>query len=358
MLEVQYESVVEDIETQARRILDYCGLPWDPRCIAFHETHRPVRTASVDQVRRPIYRSSLQRWKPYKSQLGPLIEALASDPTAEPEGAPAAMPAPTPRIGAMSLAGEDLLPRALRAHREGKLVMADKLYRRILEITPGDVSASQLLGVVRAQQRRFTEAEPLLLRAATADPANADAQNNLGNVLLELGRPLEAAERFRRAIAAQAASFPTPITISAMRSAGWTSPTPRSPPIGRRSSCSPAIATRCSISPTCCAGPSSPRRHRASGAPSVAPSARWRGPWPCSPPCCTRPGVWPRPSTHFDRALALNPRLAGVHYNRVRMTTVRPDDPQLSGDAGAGGPRPGAERDRPQPAAHGPGKGL
>ena len=98
------------------------------------------------------------------------------------------MPAPTPRIGAMSLAGEDLLPRALRAHREGKLVMADKLYRRILEITPGDVSASQLLGVVRAQQRRFTEAEPLLLRAATADPANADAQNNLGNVLLELGR--------------------------------------------------------------------------------------------------------------------------------------------------------------------------
>src|SRR5262249_45537033 len=57
MVEVQYEAVADDIETQARRILDYCGLPWDSCCIAFHQTDRLVRTASADQVRRPIYRS-------------------------------------------------------------------------------------------------------------------------------------------------------------------------------------------------------------------------------------------------------------------------------------------------------------
>src|SRR5262249_20002108 len=69
MLEVQYEAVVENIEAEARRILDYCGLAWDPSCIAFHQTDRLVRTASVDQVRQPLYRTSLQRWRRSEAQL-------------------------------------------------------------------------------------------------------------------------------------------------------------------------------------------------------------------------------------------------------------------------------------------------
>jgi tetratricopeptide (TPR) repeat protein len=78
MLEVHYEQIVEGPESQIRRMLDYCGLPWSDRCLAFHETKRAVRTASVMQVRRPIYRSSLQRWRRYEKHLGPLIEALGS----------------------------------------------------------------------------------------------------------------------------------------------------------------------------------------------------------------------------------------------------------------------------------------
>jgi tetratricopeptide (TPR) repeat protein len=77
MLEVGYENVVEDLEGQARRILDYVGLPWDPRCLAFHQTERVVLTASVSQVRQPIYRSSLARWRRYEKHLGPLRAALA-----------------------------------------------------------------------------------------------------------------------------------------------------------------------------------------------------------------------------------------------------------------------------------------
>jgi tetratricopeptide (TPR) repeat protein len=81
MLEVQYEDVVKDIETQARRILDYCGLPWDEACLAFHKATRPVRTASVGQVRQPLYRSSVGRWQAYREQLKPLLMALG-EPTA------------------------------------------------------------------------------------------------------------------------------------------------------------------------------------------------------------------------------------------------------------------------------------
>jgi tetratricopeptide (TPR) repeat protein len=75
-IEVQYEDVVEDVAGQTRRLIEFCGLPWDPACLAFHENRRPVRTASVTQVRQPIYRSSVGRWKPYARYLGPLLEAL------------------------------------------------------------------------------------------------------------------------------------------------------------------------------------------------------------------------------------------------------------------------------------------
>ena len=77
MIEVQYEKVVADLENQARRIIAHCGLHWDDACLAFHKTQRVVRTASVNQVRQPIYRSSVGRWRPYEAQLQPLLHALA-----------------------------------------------------------------------------------------------------------------------------------------------------------------------------------------------------------------------------------------------------------------------------------------
>jgi tetratricopeptide (TPR) repeat protein len=78
MLEVHYEDVVADIEAQARRIIDYCGLEWNDACLAFYKTSRPVRTASVAQVRQPIYKTSVERWRRYERHLGPLLEALGA----------------------------------------------------------------------------------------------------------------------------------------------------------------------------------------------------------------------------------------------------------------------------------------
>jgi hypothetical protein len=73
---VIYERIVEDTETEVRSLLDYCGLEFDPACLAFHETERAVRTASSEQVRRPIYRDSKDEWQLYARHLDPLREAL------------------------------------------------------------------------------------------------------------------------------------------------------------------------------------------------------------------------------------------------------------------------------------------
>jgi tetratricopeptide (TPR) repeat protein len=81
MLDVQYEDMVADLEGQTRRMLDTCGLEWDDACLAFHETQRPVRTASAVQVREPIYKSAVGRWRAYEEELGPLIEALGIEPS-------------------------------------------------------------------------------------------------------------------------------------------------------------------------------------------------------------------------------------------------------------------------------------
>jgi hypothetical protein len=76
ILDVSYEEVVDDLAGQARRLIDYCGLPWDDRCLSFHRTVRPVKTASLVQVRKPLFRSSLQRWRKYESGLAPLLREL------------------------------------------------------------------------------------------------------------------------------------------------------------------------------------------------------------------------------------------------------------------------------------------
>jgi tetratricopeptide (TPR) repeat protein len=76
ILEVQYEDMVRDPEAQSRRLIDFLGLEWDPACLAFHETERPVLTASVWQVRQPLYATSVGRWRNYRAHLGPLLEGL------------------------------------------------------------------------------------------------------------------------------------------------------------------------------------------------------------------------------------------------------------------------------------------
>ena len=77
ILDVHYEDVVADLEGQARRLIAHCGLEWEPRCLAFHETQRPVHTASASQVRQPLYRTAIGRAQFYEPFLEPLRAALS-----------------------------------------------------------------------------------------------------------------------------------------------------------------------------------------------------------------------------------------------------------------------------------------
>jgi hypothetical protein len=73
---VVYERMVEDTETEVRRLLEYCGLPFEDACLRFYENERAVRTASSEQVRQPIFRDAIEHWRNYEPWLGPLKSAL------------------------------------------------------------------------------------------------------------------------------------------------------------------------------------------------------------------------------------------------------------------------------------------
>src|SRR5690606_113202 len=84
---VAYETLVEDTEAEVRRLLEHCGLPFAPQCLRFFENDRPVRTASSEQVRQPIYRAGVDHWthfepwlEPLKAALGPVLDAWPAAP--------------------------------------------------------------------------------------------------------------------------------------------------------------------------------------------------------------------------------------------------------------------------------------
>jgi hypothetical protein len=77
VLDVHYEETVTDLHTQVRRILAHCGLPFEEACVRFHQTERPVKTASSEQVRQPIYTRALGTWRRYERHLSTWQELLA-----------------------------------------------------------------------------------------------------------------------------------------------------------------------------------------------------------------------------------------------------------------------------------------
>jgi hypothetical protein len=79
VLELRYEDLVFDTEITVRKLLEHCELEWEPSCLRFHETKRGVQTPSRWQVRQPIYRNSVARWRHYERHLGPLKQALGHE---------------------------------------------------------------------------------------------------------------------------------------------------------------------------------------------------------------------------------------------------------------------------------------
>jgi hypothetical protein len=79
ILRVEHEDVVENLEANVRRVLDFCGLEFEPQCVEFYKTERSIRTASSEQVRRPIFKEGIDQWRNFEPWLGPLKEVLSRD---------------------------------------------------------------------------------------------------------------------------------------------------------------------------------------------------------------------------------------------------------------------------------------
>jgi len=190
MLEVRYEDVVDDLEAQARRMLDHSGLAWDPACLTFHATERTVRTASATQVRQPIYRSSIARWRPYANLLTPLLDALGI----ESAGAHLIDSEPPGGDGARSVT------QAAMLRDRGQFAEAEALYLSALKTQGDDVEALHGLGLLRARQGRLDEAATLMRQALARDPNSAERLNDLGTVMQAANRHDEALACHRQAI--------------------------------------------------------------------------------------------------------------------------------------------------------------
>jgi tetratricopeptide (TPR) repeat protein len=222
MLEVEYEELVKDVDGQARRLIAHCGVDWDPSCLAFHETKRPVHTASLVQVRKSIYASSVGRSRFYGSKLKPLIDALegASAPPQDAQGAAAGrqeprsilhapeersrQPAPTNRqaeIRKFEERTEAAFRVARKLQKRGELSDAEPLFGLVLAIRPDHFGSLLGLGSICAVTDRLDDAKRYLTQAIAVDKDAAVAHGSLGAVHTSAGDLDAAAACYDKALA-------------------------------------------------------------------------------------------------------------------------------------------------------------
>ncbi|HJQ17497.1 MAG TPA: sulfotransferase [Allosphingosinicella sp.] len=127
IIDVDYEEVVADVEGNARRLVDFVGLDWDPACVEFHKSSRPVKTASVAQVRRLVYTASVERWRKYGPGLQPLIDALGYVPKDQPakKSEPAKAKKAEPAAEAASANAKQAEPAKAKAAEPAKAKTAE-----------------------------------------------------------------------------------------------------------------------------------------------------------------------------------------------------------------------------------------
>ncbi|MFM7087766.1 MAG: sulfotransferase [Cyanobium sp.] len=167
ILEVPYEALVEDTETWARRMLEHLGLAWEPGVLEFQDLDRSVKTASVWQVRQPVYTSSMQRWRRYGEALVPLEAVLAEPPPRPPKPWPAAPLPPGLFVEAMALL------------RQGRLLESEQRFRRLLAARPHHAAAHQFLGGVLLQSGRIPEALEAMRHSIALLPIHPSWWQNL-----------------------------------------------------------------------------------------------------------------------------------------------------------------------------------
>jgi tetratricopeptide (TPR) repeat protein len=191
VLEISYEALVADMEAESRRLIEFLGLDWDPACLTFHETERPVTTASAQQVRQPIFDSSIGKWRRYEAHLGPMLRILGEHPPVQP----------------VSLRWDrpeaEALRQSTKALTAGDLASAVRILRDATARFPNEHDLLVMLGLTLGQNGDVKEAIATWRHALAMQPKRAHSLANLGLLLTKTGRPGESAELFRQAIMLQ-----------------------------------------------------------------------------------------------------------------------------------------------------------
>jgi len=174
ILEVDYDALVEDVKGWAERIITYMGLPWEDGVLSFQDLDRAVKTASVWQVRQPVYKTSKAKWKRYEQYLQPLEMALAEIPPM-----PVASPLPVLEPG-LFLMGMDHL-------KNNRSQEAETLFRKLLTARPAHAAAHHFLGAALLQQGQAESARQEMRRSVELRPGQRQWLENLLKVEERLG---------------------------------------------------------------------------------------------------------------------------------------------------------------------------
>ena len=197
-LDLSYESLVCNIEAEARRVMDFIGLPWDPACLEFHRNSRMVATASIAQVRKPLYTGSVGRWKHFARHLAPLwrhIERYRSNDDLTPELL-AALTAHGPRAVQFLRTPDSWHNEGYERYRQGLLHQALECYDRALALRPTFDTALNSKGFVLQELGRLEEAIVCLEQCVQIAPSNAIGRLNLAMAQLKIGRWQEGWENY------------------------------------------------------------------------------------------------------------------------------------------------------------------
>ncbi|CCD83988.1 tetratricopeptide repeat-containing sulfotransferase family protein [Bradyrhizobium sp. ORS 285] len=221
MLEVAYEDVVRDFEAHARKIVAHSGLEWNDACLSFHENERPVNTASLVQVRKPLFSGSVGRWRMYGDRLKPLLDALGTEalrPTiaeaiaggAPPQPVNVAPPVVTPtkdsrpfdatQLASLQTLADGVLAVAKKLQSRGEISDAEQIFKLILAGQPTNFEALVGLGMISTTYSRLEEAKDYFVRAVAVNANSAEAHGSIGAVEGSAGRYDEAVRHYETAL--------------------------------------------------------------------------------------------------------------------------------------------------------------
>ncbi|MBF0281913.1 MAG: sulfotransferase [Zetaproteobacteria bacterium] len=193
ILDVNYEDLLEDPEGVSRKMLDYIGVDWEPQVLAFNELDRPVKTASLWQVRQPIYKSSKAKWMNYQNHLAQLIEGTNARIEIDPAEDGLRFPVPGMFVDGIAL------------YHEGKLDDAEMNFKKVLYHYPDHAAANFMVGLIYVRKQHPEEGLLLMEKGFEKCPWNSNWRTDLIQLYEMLGQT-DKAEKLK-SVAKRATAF-------------------------------------------------------------------------------------------------------------------------------------------------------